>query len=71
MSNTIVVVNCPFCQKLAEVEVPFEGFMAWQSGELIQNAMPELSADSREQLISGTCPRCWDETFGVYDEEDE
>ena len=36
----------------------------WQAGELIQNAMPNLDADSREQLISGTCPKCWDEMFG-------
>ena len=41
-----------------------------QRGELIQEALPELSADQRELLISGTCPKCWDELFPP-DEWDE
>ena len=61
---SFVVVNCPFCQKTAQIEVVAEEFEDWQAGELIQNAMPNLDADSREQLISGTCPKCWDEMFG-------
>jgi hypothetical protein len=48
--------------------VPEEGFHNWQGGELIQNALPELTADERELLISGTCPSCWDRMFGDYDE---
>ena len=61
---SFVVVNCPFCKKTAQIEVVAEEFEDWQAGELIQNAMPNLDADSREQLISGTCPKCWDEMFG-------
>lgn len=68
-TTMIVAVPCPFCHDVAELEVPTEGFMAWQSGELIQNALPELSADDREQLISGTCPKCWDELFPESEEE--
>jgi hypothetical protein len=64
MTETITVsVPCPFCQNSAELDVPFEGYKAWQSGELAQNAFPDLSADEREMLISGTCPTCWDEQF--------
>lgn len=40
-----------------------EGFRRWQNGELIQNAMPWLSADEREMLMTGTHPDCWDEMF--------
>lgn len=70
MNDTMVVaVHCPFCQKSAEVEVPVKGFLAWQSGELIQNAMPEVDADSREQLISGTCSKCWDKMFPCSEDE--
>ena len=48
--------------------VPEEGFHNWQGRALIQNALPELTADERELLISGTCPSCWDRMFGDYDE---
>ena len=70
MINTIIVVNCPFCQKTAELEVSTKGFNAWQSGQYVQDAFPELDADSREQLISGTCPKCWDEIFSVSEEDE-
>ena len=73
MDSTIsVVVPCPFCGVIAEVVVPVAGFMEWRSGVLVQKAFPDLDVDSREQLISGICPKCWDETFGPSDEtEDE
>jgi hypothetical protein len=70
MTETITVsVPCPFCQNLAELDVPLQGYKAWQSGELVQNALPDLSADDRELLISGTCSTCWDEQFSFDDEE--
>lgn len=34
----------------------------WQ-GELIQNAMPNLSAQEREFMMSGITPTEWDEMF--------
>ena len=36
---------------------------AWQNGTLIQDAMPYLSADDREILISGICGECFDNMF--------
>lgn len=39
-------------------------FDRWQSGELIQNVWPHLSADDREFLISGICGEDWDSLFG-------
>lgn len=72
MSNTVVVaVPCHLCGLVTELEPSIEGFMAWKNGELIQDAMPELDADERELLISGTCPKCWDEMFPPDSEEDE
>ena len=35
----------------------------WASGTLIQNAMPALSADDREFLMTGATPEEWDEMF--------
>jgi hypothetical protein len=43
--------------------VPTHGLIAWKEGMLIQDAMPELSADERQLLISGTCGKCWDKMF--------
>jgi len=35
-----------------------------ESGKLIQDVMPDLSADHREFLMSGITPREWDATVG-------
>ena len=72
MSNTATVaVPCRWCGSVTELHPSVEGFVAWQNGELIQRAMPELDADERELLISGTCPKCWDEMFPPDLDEDE
>jgi len=61
--TTVVAVPCRCCNEVTELKVDFEQFTKWQQGELIQNALPELNADQRELLISGTCPTCWDMMF--------
>lgn len=33
--------------------------MCWLRGALVTRAFPDLSADDRELLISGTCPSCY------------
>ena len=43
---------------------------AWESGTLIQVAMPQLSADDREFVMTGVTAEEWDHEFGD-DEEDE
>ena len=55
---------CPFCSEAHIVEVRKEDYDAWLNGELIQNAMPYLTPDDREILISGICPDCWEKMFG-------
>lgn len=35
----------------------------WKSGTLIQNAMPNLSADEREFIMTGITPEEWQATF--------
>ena len=61
---TVVETHCPFCGEIHCVEVPVEGLLMWEQGTPIQRAMPNLSADEREMLISGICPDCWRKTFG-------
>ncbi len=52
-----------------EINVTQAQLDAWQSGTLIQNAMPLLSADDREFIKTGITPEEWAETFGKGDEE--
>ena len=59
-----VSIICPFCGEDHAVEVNLAQYEAWQNGELIQNAMPDLTPTEREQLISGLCPKCQAEMFG-------
>ena len=61
--TSVVAVPCKKCKEVNEIQVDLEKFIAWQQGELIQNALPELDADQRELLISGICPKCWDKMF--------
>lgn len=63
-----LTTTCPFCGKSHDVVVDIFDYFAWQEGELVQNAFPYLSANDREMLISGICPKCWDEMFGGEDE---
>ena len=61
-------VDCRICGESHTVMADEKDVCHWQEGSLIQDAMPYLSADDRELLISGTCPDCWVEMFGISDE---
>ena len=63
-----VFTTCPFCGHENEVEVNHMDYLDWQTGELAQDAFPYLSANEREMLISGCCPRCWDKMFWSEEE---
>jgi hypothetical protein len=58
-----VITRCPFCEEKETIEVPADGYRAWQRGALVQDALPDLDAYKREQLITGTCPQCWIDVF--------
>lgn len=51
-----------------EIPVTQEQLDRWRGGMLIQNAMPNLSADDREFLMTGITPEEWEAEFG--EEED-
>jgi len=64
-----VVTVCPMCGHANEVAVNEEDYFNWSfDGALVQDAFPYLSADEREMLISGICPKCWDKLFGEEEE---
>ena len=61
MPDTITLVkNCPFCRVVQRKEFPIEGYIKYEGGHPVQDCFPEMSADDREFLITGICPKCWD-----------
>ena len=67
--TSVVAVACKKCNEMNEIDVDFEKFIAWRSGKmLIQEALPELCPNQRKLLISGICPKCWDELFPSEEE---
>lgn len=58
---TALTAPCVVCGERSEVVVDSRKWLAWcgPGGIPIQVAFPDMSADEREVLISGTHPACW------------
>lgn len=56
---TVTTKRCVLCGKSSTLTVDADAHRRWRGGTLIQKAFPDLDADSRELLISGTHPSCW------------
>ena len=56
--------KCPFCGKEHSIEVKQRGYLdgmnKLRGGALIQDAFPDWTPDEREFLMTGICPKCWD-----------
>jgi len=64
--------KCVFCQNEHKIKnVSEEGYNNWKRGDQIVKALPEVTIDDAEFLVSGVCPTCWDETFGVGKSNDD
>lgn len=63
--------SCPLCTKPnAKITVSVSQYIRLMAGnEHIQNIIPNVSSDDRETLVSGTCPKCWDELFKIDDDD--
>lgn len=53
--------TCPFCKQLKGIDIDVEQWQIddWEYGKMIQHAMPNLTADEREHILTGICPDCW------------
>jgi len=72
MLKTTMTIDCVKCKETQSITVGSEDLANWHNGDLIQDAMPYLSAGEREVLVSGTCGACFDKMFGDEEEiEDE
>ena len=56
-------------ERTLDLPITEQQIAAWISGTLIQEAMPQLSAEEREFVLTGISSEEWDVEFGT-DEED-
>ena len=54
---------CVITKKPYSVKVPAEELHAYRQGKLIQEAMPSVSLEDREFLMSGISPEGWKQEF--------
>jgi len=72
METTLIKTKrCFVCGDEGYLELSKQGVARYERGAFVQDAFPELPAPVREQIITGTHPKCWDEMFGGFDEEEE
>ena len=45
------------------IRLDIQDINSWKDGMLIQNALPYLTSEEREFLITGATPEEWDDTF--------
>jgi len=55
-------------ERAKELLVPQHQIDSWVMGEIIQRAMPQLSTDDREYIITGLSSEEWDRLFGGEDQ---
>lgn len=65
----LITINrhCRFCHGYTTVVCDRDHWYEWKKGTLIQRVWPLATNDTRETLITGTHPECWDAMFN--DEE--
>lgn len=61
----LITRNSPFTGTTItiNIDVTQAQLDAWKSGTLIQDAMPNLSADEREFIMTGITAEEWEELF--------
>lgn len=52
-----------------DLPVTMAQMQAWMNGELIQNAMPQLTDDQREFILTGITPEEWNKIFPPDEDE--
>lgn len=59
-----VTGRCIICSEMSEVVMPVEVYITWIRGNNLAEIWPESTADQREEAISGTHGKCFDDYFG-------
>lgn len=64
-----MTINCIECGDPMDIPVTADDYLAWIRGDkLIQQAMPSLTLNQREALISGLCPACFEIATAIPEE---
>jgi len=60
----------PLTGRMNTLDLPItpDQIAAWQQGQLIQHAMPHLTLDQREFLLTGLMPESWEAMFAEEDD---
>lgn len=65
-------VCCKICGENKGIRnVSLEGYNNWYNGVVIQKALPELSDDERELMITNICRQCWDGMFEELEKDQQ
>jgi hypothetical protein len=66
----LITRKSPFTSKINTMDIPVTTgqLLNWENGMLIQKAMPNLTPDEREFILTGITPGEWDSTFGEESE---
>lgn len=67
--TSTLIATCVECSTPTDLTVSTNGLAAWRDGTHIQDALPDLTVDERELMISGMCGTCFDK-FIPADEDD-
>jgi hypothetical protein len=55
--------KCSVTGKLFDLVVPWDQFIDWRNGALIQDALEDFTPDQREFVQTGITPAEWDSMF--------
>jgi hypothetical protein len=61
---TYITRTCNHCGKTEILGVDAAAYTAWRSGQLIQDAFPDLTPEVREQIMTGYHSACFDLAMG-------
>jgi hypothetical protein len=57
------LTQCPFCRELDRVEGTPSGLVAFEQGVAPHLIWPHATPAVIEQILTGICDRCWQESF--------
>lgn len=57
--------ECNECHIYQIIKVHPDDYIKWSTGTIIQDAMPYLTPDESEIMISGMCGKCFNKFFGI------
>ena len=67
----IITRKSPFTGNINTMDIPVtqQQIAHWNTGVLIQDALPNFSADEREFIMTGITAKEWDDMFPPRDED--